>query len=371
MICVLAFSSRLFSVLRFESIIHEFDPWFNYRTTVALVENGFYDFINWFDELSWYPLGRVVGGTVYPGIIVTAGAIHWILNALHFTIHIREVCVFFAPIFSMFTAIATYLLTSELKNESAGLFAAAFVGIAPGYISRSVAGSFDNEGIAIFLLVFTFYFWIKAVKLGSVFYSTLTALFYYYMVSAWGGYVFITNMIPVHVFVLMLMGRFSTRIYNAYSSFYVIGTIGSMTIPFVGFLPLQTSEHMAALGVFGLCQIMAFAEMIKSHIPAKEFKMLLQGSIVGVSAIGFAILVVLLKVGYIAPFAGRFYSLWDTGYAKIHIPIIASVSEHQPTAWTNFFFDLQILIAVFPAGVYLCFRELKNEHVFVVNDCLT
>ena len=28
-------------------------------------------------------------------------------------------------------------------------------------------------------------------------------------VSAWGGYVFIINLIPLHVFVLLLMGRFS------------------------------------------------------------------------------------------------------------------------------------------------------------------
>ena len=34
LICTLAFCSRLFSVLKFESVIHEFDPWFNYRTTV-------------------------------------------------------------------------------------------------------------------------------------------------------------------------------------------------------------------------------------------------------------------------------------------------------------------------------------------------
>jgi hypothetical protein len=47
LICILAFSSRLFSVLKFESVIHEFDPWFNYRTTIQLVENGFYDFVNW------------------------------------------------------------------------------------------------------------------------------------------------------------------------------------------------------------------------------------------------------------------------------------------------------------------------------------
>ena len=35
-ICVLAFLVRIFSVIRFESVIHEFDPWFNYRTTKFL-----------------------------------------------------------------------------------------------------------------------------------------------------------------------------------------------------------------------------------------------------------------------------------------------------------------------------------------------
>lgn len=76
--------------------------------------------------------------------------------------------------------------TKEMKNESAGLLAALFIGIAPGYISRSVAGSYDNEAIAIFLLMFTFYLWIKALKQGSAFFGTLAALFYFYMVAAWG-----------------------------------------------------------------------------------------------------------------------------------------------------------------------------------------
>ena len=30
-VSLLGFFSRLFAVIRFESIIHEFDPWFNYR----------------------------------------------------------------------------------------------------------------------------------------------------------------------------------------------------------------------------------------------------------------------------------------------------------------------------------------------------
>lgn len=34
---------------------------------------GAYEFWNWFDAESWHPLGRVVGGTVYPGLMLTAG----------------------------------------------------------------------------------------------------------------------------------------------------------------------------------------------------------------------------------------------------------------------------------------------------------
>ena len=65
-ICTLAFSVRLFSVIKYESVIHEFDPYFNYRVTQFLTKHGFYELWNWFDDLTWYPLGRVIGGTVYP-----------------------------------------------------------------------------------------------------------------------------------------------------------------------------------------------------------------------------------------------------------------------------------------------------------------
>lgn len=63
-----------------------------------------------------------------------------------------------------------------------------------------------------------------------------------------GGYVFITNMLPLHAFILILMGRYSSRLYVAYSTYYALGTLASMQIPFVGFMPVRTSEHMAALG---------------------------------------------------------------------------------------------------------------------------
>lgn len=53
-------------------------------------------------------------------------------------------------------------------------------------------------------------------------------------------------------------------------------------------------------------------------------------------------------LGKISPWTGRFYSLLDPSYAKNNIPIIASVSEHQPTTWSSYYFDLQLLVFMFP-----------------------
>jgi len=113
-------------------------------------------------------------------------------------------------------------------------------------------------------------------------------------------------------------------------------------------------------------QLVGFTEWVRTQLPSKQFQTLLRGLVLVVFAAAFGFLVLLTVSGTIAPWSGRFYSLWDTAYAKVHIPIIASVSEHQPTAWPAFFFDLNMLIWLFPAGVYMCFRTLKDEHVFIV-----
>ena len=105
-----------------------------------------------------------------------------------------------APVFASLTAISTYLLTTEVtKRHGAGLFAALFIGVVPSYMSRSVAGSYDNEGVSIFALVFSFYVFLKAANTGSILWSVFSSVAYFYMVASWGGYSFIINIIPIYV----------------------------------------------------------------------------------------------------------------------------------------------------------------------------
>lgn len=228
------------------------------------------------------------------------------------------------------------------------------VAIVPSYISRSVGGSYDNEGVAIFALIFSFYTWIKAVNTGSIGWAVGAALAYAYMVAAWGGYVFIINIIPIYVVVMTVSQRFTSRLYVAYSVFYVVGSLLAMQVPFVGFNVIQQAESAASHGVFVLVQLYALARFVQHRVGTDKFRSLIWGaSLLAMGAVAVLLLILQLtgKLGW----TGRSLSLLDPTYAKKYIPIIASVSEHQPTAWTSFFFDLHLAVPFAPVGLWFLF----------------
>nr|APR64185.1 hypothetical protein [Populus tomentosa] len=369
LIGVLAFSIRLFSVIKYESVIHEFDPYFNYRVTQFLTKNGIYDFWNWFDDRTWYPLGRVIGGTVYPGLTLTAGTLWWLLNSLNIPLSVETVCVFTAPVFSAFASWATYLLTKEVKGTGAGLTAAVLLAMVPSYISRSVAGSYDNEAVAIFALIFTFYLYIKTLNTGSLFYATLNALAYFYMVCSWGGYTFIINLIPMHVLLCIVTGRFSSRLYIAYAPLVVLGTLLAALVPVVGFNAVMTSEHFASFLVFIIIHVVALVYHVKGNLSPRMFKVAVTlvvsvGLVVCCAMI--AVLIALVASSPTKGWSGRSLSLLDPTYASKYIPIIASVSEHQPPTWPSYFMDINVLAFLVPAGIIACFLPLSDASSFVV-----
>ncbi|KAL8102459.1 dolichyl-diphosphooligosaccharide--protein glycosyltransferase subunit STT3A-like [Apium graveolens] len=369
LIGVLAFSIRLFSVIKYESVIHEFDPYFNYRVTQFLIKNGIYDFWNWFDDRTWYPLGRVIGGTVYPGLTLTAGTIWRILNSLNIPLSVETVCVFTAPIFSAFAAWATYFLTKEVKGTGAGLTAAALLAMVPSYISRSVAGSYDNEAVAIFALIFTFYLYIKTLNTGSLFYATLNAIAYFYMVCSWGGYTFIINLIPMHALLCIVTGRYSPRLYIAYCPLIVLGTLLAALVPVVGFNAVLTSEHFASFLVFIIIHVVALAYYIKGLLSPKMFKFAVTLVVSVGLVLCFAVIAVLVALVASSPtkgWSGRSLSLLDPTYASKYIPIIASVSEHQPPTWPSYFMDINVLAFLVPAGIVACFLPLSDASSFVI-----
>ena len=102
--------------------------------------------------------------------------------------------------------------------------------------------------------------------------SCMCALSYYYMVAAWGGYVFIINIIPIYTVIMMVGGRYSSRLYIAYSVFYTLGSLMAMTVPFVGFNVINQAECAASHGVFLAIQVFAFLTYLNTVVDAKVLR---------------------------------------------------------------------------------------------------
>ena len=70
---------------------------------------------------------------------------------------------------------------------------------------------------------------------------------------------------------------------------------------------------MAAAGVFALLNMYGGLKFIQAHLTGKQFRTLFFATIVASAGVVFLGVVALTYMGYVAPWSGRFYSLYDTG----------------------------------------------------------
>merc|ERR1719453_2282795 len=96
------------------------------------------------------------------------------------------------------------------------------------------------------------------------------------------------------------------------------------------------------------------ANKLSKYIGKKIFWAIIKISSIFV-AFFFLLFVAYLTVTGKTNWSGRSLSLLDPTYATKFIPIIASVSEHQPSTWANYVMDLHILPFLAPLGMFLCF----------------
>ena len=365
---VLAFVSRLFSNITNEPIIHEYDPHFNWRCAQYIYENGIYEFFGWYDNISWYPQGRPVGETTYPGLMFTSAIIKWALEHIHINISLLQVCVHMGPLFSIFSVLVAYAFGTMLCDSSVGLLSCLITSFIPGMMARSVAGAYDYECVSLFILVFCIYTFMCALKNGSIFMSTLSGFVYGYMALTWGGYVFISNCIPLYVATMIIIGRYSFRLHITYSLWSLVGTLLSAQIPFIGDKIFHKPEHFAIIFVFIGIQIWGFFTFISKHLSANSFTTLWISSSLVVPIFFLFVITVGASTGLLGGFSGRLLQMFDPSYASKNIPIIASVAEHQQSTWSSFYVDLGGLMLFIPIGFYYAVL-MNSEASYMILIC--
>ncbi|CAD2103919.1 dolichyl-diphosphooligosaccharide--protein glycosyltransferase subunit STT3, putative [Plasmodium vinckei petteri] len=368
LIVVLCFIIRLFSVIRNESIIHEYDPYFNYKLSNLLKENGLYSFWNYFDDMSWFPLGRATGQTLFPGLMITTYLIHKICHSMGLFIDIKNICIYIGPVFSVFTCILTYYLTKEVYNKKgrnsggAALIAALFVSISPAHISRTVAGSYDNESISIFLLILCVYNWIKCLKEGTLFSVVLCSLSTYFMGLSWGAYIFIINSISLFMLAIIILKKYNIKYCIIYNVYYILTTILCLNIPCINKSIFTSIEHLAMHGIYLISNLLLFCNFITNIFNLDEEK--IKNIFIKICFIIFFLIFKFLIFADKLSWSHRSRTLLDPTYASKHNPIVASISEHQPTTWGSYYFDIHLVLFFLPIGLYECFKKNANIELF-------
>lgn len=409
-----AYDIRLYPIKDFGYIIHEFDPWFNYRAAEYMAEHGLSKFFKWYDYESWYPLGRPIGTTIYPGMQMTAVGIweaHKQIPSISYNVpasilalrpylaklgkagfmfmpkipkvftfapmSVNDICCMMPPWFGSIASAFTGLLAFEIsRSVNAGVITAGIMAIIPAHLMRSVGGEFDNEAVAVTAISSTFYLWLRCVRNpGSWPWAVLAGLSYAYMVAAWGGYIFVLNMVGMHALILVGLGRFNAGTYKAYTLFYIIGTYGAMQIPVVGWAPLRSLEQLGPLLVFFGYQVLAFSDYQRhrKNMSTADFVKFRIMAMVALLVVLAVIGVLLYPTGYFGPISSRIRGLF-VKHTKTGNPLVDSVAEHQPAnagmyaSYLNLPLDYAVIGGIISArkrnnGFYfLCLYALIAQH---------
>lgn len=403
LIVKVAYRIRMGAIDEFGPVIHEFDPYFNYRATEYLYEHGAKRFFEWFDYMVWYPLGRPVGTTIYPGMQFTAV---WIKRYLLSDWSLNDVCCYipawFGAIASLMVGLIAFECTIPVNSASnvfqwawdliqgkptslipvtrplvlglnspsveCGVFAMAMMAIVPAHLMRSVGGGYDNESVAMTAMCSTFYLWVRSLRDdSSSWLGILTALAYFYMVAAWGGYVFVLNLIGVHAAALVAGGRFSTKVYRAYSLFYVFGTFLAIQIPVVGWAPLKSLEQLGPCAVFLGYQLLQAAELMKGKKEMTRLELLkLRVKIFAVAGVVSILLIMAVAPkGYFGPISSRVRGLF-VQHTKTGNPLVDSVAEHQAASTRAYFQYLHHICSLAPIGYLMVLGNLSDSSSFLL-----
>jgi dolichyl-diphosphooligosaccharide---protein glycosyltransferase len=245
-----------------------------------------------------------------------------------------------------------------------GVCAAAMMAIVPAHLMRSMGGGYDNESVANTTMVLTFYCWIKSLNNGgkgslshTLLWSVLTGLSYFYMVATWGGYVFVLNLIAIHA--MFLTVRFSTKLYLAYTIFYMIGTTLAVQIPVVGWAPLKSLEQLGALAVFAAYQVMFVSDnlvlvMGRKDRTTRRVSLVQQWqyrimALAGAGVVAGLLVYLFLPASYFGPISSRVRGLF-VKHTKTGNPLVDSVAEHQPASSRAYFQYLHHVCSLAPIG---------------------
>lgn len=336
------------------------DPLIHYWVTKYLLENGR---LPTYNALAWHPWSYDPEKVLPDLHYYISAYLYKMVAAIH-SIDLYTFVVLMPAFFSPLVVIPLYFLVKELWGRWAALVTSMGVVTSWAYISRTTAGFFRHEQIAIPFLTASFYLTVKSIRekdlWKSVVLSGFSGLFLAISAGTWAGFRQLYDVYPLVLFIFMLFKKAELRDVISLGLPPVYVLLASISLPSLSSRSVVVSVEstlvwavLAASVVYIIFQ--KYKKEVDVRIPA---------------AIGFlAVLLFFFLTGTYKPLTERLLRVVFPGVKLPPGNVVETVAEHAPGSTIGYFNFLLIPIAF---GLSLMAWEMWKDkaHILILINAI-
>jgi len=339
--------------------LSEFDPFFNYRATQFMVENGLPAYLEWHDDLSWHPYGRDISATSQVMLHTTTAMLY---QTFGMGSSLYDFTIIFPVVVSSLTTVIIFALVRTIGGTTAGLFASLFFAVSPIIIMRGSIGWFKSEPLGLFFGLLAVYLLISGIKSdkGKVSVAKIVGagILLAFGLASWGGIQFF--ILPIGLFFLALPFLRKDNKFIIWTSVIFTFVFLLITVSFekTGFAFVSSLNGFFLVG----CNAFLVACIIIRRISKAQLRnglALLGGTIIAGIAIASSGMIGFPSFRYLNA-ANPFLITTDI--------LTDSVSEHATTTIDISFYFLSILMVFAGIGAWLLFQKKVNHSLKIKGE---
>jgi len=341
--------------------LNEFDPFFNYRATQFIVENGIVEYFNWHDDMSWYPEGRDISKNSQVMLHITAASLYSLFGGNY---SLYDFTIIFPVVFGSLTAIILFALVRVIAGTTAGLFACLFFSVSMPVILRGSIGWFKSEPLGLFFGLLAMYLLLSGIssRNSKISFAKLigAGIFFTFGISAWGGIQYFV--FPLGLFFLAL--PFLRKDHD-----FIRWAIPVFIISFLSTgLLFERPGFSFIIGLNGFLIIgptifLVICTMIQKL--SKEEKRLRNSIylLIGTILSGIALITINISSKFLGLPSFRYLNAVNP-FLTTQDPLVDSVAEHATTTLAQSFWFSSILMIFAGIGIWFVLKNKDQTHSF-------
>ena len=352
-----AFIMRSFPI-KYGYYLNEFDPYFDYRATKYIIDNGLDAYLKWHDNMSWYPEGRNIPETSQVGLHITAAYLYKIFGG---NSSILDFTILLPVVVGSLTTIVVFALVRSLGGTTAGLFSALLIAFTPAIIQRGNLGWFKSEPLGLFFGLLALYLLISAMKQKPKFAIAIAivgGLLLGLGNASWGGIQYFS--IPISLFffaVTFLRKDIKTPLIVAIL-FTAATVISAGLSPRPGISFVFGLPGIALIGGTIFLIVSSIVRKLSSSNTFVRNNWILLGGFIAISA-------GIILSGSFHGSSFRYLNAVNP-FLSSQNPLVESVAEHFTPTLVEYFTDYSILIMFAGFGALMAFRHRNDMSIFAL-----